>query len=139
VSTHGKWIASHSEEHWSDPSEFDTREEALAYALHEIAAAYEVRHVYTGQIDKITAEDLSCVLDGSRVVEDADEWLYDNVGDEVDHTLPCTRTQEDDLTTRLRAAFAEWMEAHGIESRCYRIEHVKSHEVPEADESAVSP
>lgn len=135
MSTHGKWIASHHEERWTDREEFDTRDEAIAYALSELAPGYDVDRVYTGQIDQITPDEIARAGLGNveTIIENVDEWLYETIGDEVEYNLPSTRTQDDDLMERLRAAFVEWMRVYSIAPCCYRIEHVKSHEVPPPD------
>ncbi len=133
MSTHGKWIASHSEECWTDSNEFDTREQAIAYAVSELAPGHEVKRVYTGQIEEVSMRDLADAgVSAWSVIDSLSCWLHDNVGDEVDYELDVPDEAEADLDKRLTETIHAWMLAHGIKPNCFRIEAVKSHDVPQA-------
>lgn len=131
--THGKWTASTAEEAWNGSEEFDTREEAIAYAVSELGQPGQ--RVYVGQIHEITNAELAeSVFDGDRILEDIDQYLYDQVGDEVTNEMPpTTREQLADLEARLAATLAKWLDDNGMKAPCWRIDHVTRHDVPEAD------
>lgn len=126
--THGKWTASTSEEAWDGLHEFDTRDEAIAFAISELGGT----RVYVGQVHEITAEQMAnAAVDAETVLERVDEWLYEQVGDECNNTLTHTKEQRDDLDRRLKAEVRIWMKANMIAAPCWRIDHVTSHVVPE--------
>jgi hypothetical protein len=126
----GKWLCSTNEEHWGCYETFDTRADALAYGISELAVENGLddgQRVYTGQVSRFAASELAeAAIDGERIIENIDEWLYDNLGGEHDHELVVTKEQRTDLETRLRWQMVSWLDEHKIKAPSYRIEHVKS-------------
>lgn len=131
MSKNGKWMCITDEEHWSSNEEFDSREEALAYATTELVLedGLEVGdHVYTGQVREITAEEIAVAGERAwNVVENLQQWLYDNVGEDYEDALDVSKADEDELQVRLNATILGWLKDRDIKPSCYRIEHVESH------------
>lgn len=127
----GKWTCSTSEEHWDHSEDFDTREEAVAYAMTEFAADYGVEDgglIWVGQIKEIAADDLARHgADAWKVIDNLSERLYELVGDACDYELEVSKDQEADLDERLESAIRGWLNAHGIKPNCFTIEHVEHH------------
>ena len=125
----GKWTCSTNDEHWTTSEEFDTREQALTYA-QQFAVDNDVEPgawIYVGQIVKITQDDLAKEsVDAWRVIDEIEQWLYDNVGSETAIDLHVQKAAEQDLDARLRACVKQWLVDHKIEALCWRIEHVTS-------------
>jgi len=130
MSTPGKWMASTSEETWSDCQEFDTRAEALAYAVSELAVNDDLedgQRVYTGVVRAIDLDELAASgIDSWSVLDQMSCWLHDNVGDELDYEISASKEAEDDLQERLTATVRAWMAAHNVKPNCFHLDCVES-------------
>ncbi len=125
----GKWTCSTDEENWSSCfEEFDTKQEALDYA-QEFAQNEGVEPgltVYVGQVRKITTAHLAeNAASAEVVVENIDEWLYENVGEEIPNQIECTPEQTEDLQRRLNATVEQWLNDNSIEAPCWKVENVQ--------------
>jgi hypothetical protein len=138
VSNAGKWVVSSNEERWDSGEEFDTYEEARAYALKGFPEDWDLEsgdRVFVGQVAEITHEQMAAyAVDVDRVIESIDECLYERVGDEVQNTLPATPEQVHNLGRRLEETIVQWMRDHDLSAPCWSVDHISSHTVPEADE-----
>jgi hypothetical protein len=134
MATNGKWVASSCEDVWDDVNEFDTPEDATAYALDSLAEEHGKQpgdHVYIGQADEITKQEMGdAVADAYAIIDAIDSWIYDEVGYLVDYELKVTPEQTADLQGRLDATVVAWLTDHGLGATVYRIENVKSITVP---------
>ncbi len=137
--TDGKWTCSPHEERWDNGEEFDTREEAFAYARGDFAEEHDIGpggRVYVGRIAAISRERMAdYAIDAERIIEDIDELLYESVGDEVTNELTVTVAQREDLDRRLVATIVQWMIEHDIKAPCWTIENATSHVVGDEAES----
>lgn len=139
----GKWMCSTNEEQWDCREEFDSEEEALAYALSEFAPDYGLEpgdRVFVGQVEEIDRESMAeYAADDERVVEAIGEYIYERVGDDPNdepYDISVSREQQNDLGRMLRATIVEWMTKHDLRAPCFSIGRTSSHVVPDRDESA---
>jgi hypothetical protein len=138
MATTGKWMCSTDEERWSDTSEFDTREEALAYALGELAPYQGLDDgdsVWIGQVREPSLDSLADAgVDAWSVIDSMTCWLYDNVGEFAQDSLDVSKEAEDDLDNRLTATIREWMTVHGIKPTCFLIDAIERHVFKQCEE-----
>jgi hypothetical protein len=130
--TEGKWTCSTDEEHWNCDQEFDTKEEALAYAMSEHAPDMGVedgQRIYVGQVETIKLDALAdSACDADRAIDNMQEWLYENAGEGAEDSLKIiTKDAEADLDVRLTNTVLEWMKAYGIKPNYFLIGYVESH------------
>src|SRR4051812_4462488 len=106
--TDGKWTCSTHEENWDCSEEFNTKEEALAYALSEHAPQQGIddgASIWVGRISATTMEEVAeGTISGDDILDRMACWLYDNVGEDFTDSLDATKEQQDDLERRLVAA-----------------------------------
>jgi len=142
--TDGKWTCSTNEEHWNCSEEFDTRDEALAYAISEFAPDYGLDDgdsFWIGQIAAVTIGEIAeSILDSDGVLDQMACWLHDNVGPDFVDDIDVTNEQADDLEKRLHATVREWAAGHGIKPRCFTLNHIERHTWEQCKETrAVTP
>jgi len=126
---------------WSlDQEDFDgdcaTREEAEQEARSELM---EQEGCDMGTVWTCKQEPVEIKVRGTRVIEQVEEDVYEEVGDVSDGWLGMTSySQDDDLTAILTATFKEWLKKHGLEPTFWKAvdvkEHVKEPEGKETDE-----
>ncbi len=125
----GKWACSTNEEHFQCSEVFDTREDAIAYALDVLAYEYDVDdggRVYTGMIRPLMPSDVA-PFDGDDVIERASERLYDHVNDDVCNGIDASPGDTAELERRLNQVFVDWMiETKSMPKVC-AIEAMQSH------------
>jgi len=125
-----KWICSTQAEFWNCPQEFSTRDEAIAYAITELARAHgleEGRLVYTGEIRFLTADRLLEKLDTKRVLVAIDDLLRGCLGLDFDYEMSANERQQRDLVERLTTTTRKWFVDHKLPSKAWVIQHVRSH------------
>lgn len=141
--TDGKWTCSTNEERWNCGEEFDTRDEAFAYAESAHAPEYGVDDggsFWVGQIKAVTIDEIAAgILDSDSILDQMACWLHDNVGEDFVDDLVVTKPQGDDLETRLAAAVSEWAKAHGIAPTCFTLEHIERHTWERCNEGRTVP
>lgn len=111
----GLWIASNSDERWGRGPLFDTREEAIAYAIGEGMQ-------WTGQIHDLTDEEVADWMvrtceeaDESLAVQDDWSWCEDRlIGD-----APAEAMAE------LHAFVLGWVVRHGIRVPTWRVDEIE--------------
>ena len=137
--TDGKWTCSTNDERWDCGEEFDTREDALAFAISELAPDYGIEDggsVFVGQINKVTIDNIAAgIFDADSVIDQMACWLYDNVGEDFVDDIKVSKEQSEDLEERLAATVREWATANGIEPTCFTLENVERHTWEQCDET----
>lgn len=129
--TPGKWTCSTNEEEWNCTEEFDTREDALAYAVSEFCPDHGVEDggsFWVGQIGEVDIESMSeAACDAWSAIDQMSQWLHDNVGDFAQDELDVSKEAEQDLDERLAKTVREWMDAHSIKPSCFTIDRMERH------------
>lgn len=140
--TDGKWTCSSHEENWNGDDEFDTKEDALAYAISEFAPNYGLDDgdsFWIGQISKVTIDGLAdTVFDSDDILDRMACWIHDNVGPDFVDDIDWTKEQGEDLERRLAATVREWATANDVEPRCYTLENIERHAWEQCKESKTS-
>jgi len=129
--TDRKWICSTRVDGWNGAKEFDTRENAIDYAVHDLAVEQGLeqgRRVYTGQLRDLDAGQIAeRAFDEQSLLGTIERWLRDSFGPDFDWGLASTTEQEADLRKRLVKTIKSWFRDHGIEPGALTVEHVRSH------------
>lgn len=131
MATEGKWTCSTHEEQWDCTEEFDTKEDAIAYAISEHAPSYGIEDgcsIFIGRIHKIEVSELARqAISGARIVEDLEEALWEHCGEAADDGLDVPNGASDDLEKRVIAAIETWAAEHSIAPTCYTLEQIERH------------
>lgn len=129
--TDRKWICSTSADGWNCPEQFDTREQAISYAINTLAVEQKLeqgRRVYTGELRLLEGEKLAeHAFDEQSALGTIERWLRDHFGRDFDCALPSTAAQEADLRRRLIQTLGGWFRDHGIKPSALTVQHVRSH------------
>lgn len=121
------WTFSSNEEHWSNDTDFATREEAIAEAVGVLGLA-EGDRFWTGRAVPVEARELAEANDwGSMIAEQIDQHLYDNVGEVAEDGIEATTAQIKELHTAVALVIQGWLDKHLLTPSCYQLEEVKSH------------
>lgn len=115
-----EWIVELTEsdsEIWSSDIDCNSREEAIEEGMkaakEEGLATFRIgRQEYCSMAR----------IDASTIIENAQEQLYDEVGEVAETYLECvTPEQEKELEDLLNNVFHEWHKKHMLFPNCYRI------------------
>ncbi len=106
---------------WSTDYEgYETKEEAIKDGLGMVNEGVEEGSAF--RVGKIVACRMS-KIDAGRVVEDAQDRLYNEVGEYGETYLEdVTEEQEKELEEALNNVFYEWHKKHNLFSNCYTVE-----------------
>ncbi|HEY6037094.1 MAG TPA: hypothetical protein VIV58_22600 [Kofleriaceae bacterium] len=139
MATDGKWTCSTQEEHWDCTEEFNTRDEALAYAVSEHVPEMGLDHgdnLWVGQIQAVTLEPIVESLFDAESIEDRIAcWLYDNVGEDFADDIAITKAQGEDLERRLAETFRAWATEHKVAPTCFTLARVEHHRWQQCDKA----
>lgn len=125
-----KWICSVDAEYWSCPKQFDTRDQAIAYAITDLAnqrGLEEGRCVYTGEVRHLSADQLLDRIDDRRVVLAIDSLLHDALGPDFDYAISATDDQRQALARQLTSAARKWFASQKLTGKAWIVQHVRSH------------
>jgi hypothetical protein len=115
--------------------QFDSRDTAISEAQSD----YGADGFWIGEAKNPPVR-LADWIGADRILELAGESLWDNdrISSEFDDgdVFVCTKEQETDLITRMKAACDEWQAAHGLIFRTYTFEQMRNVEFIEAKEGS---
>lgn len=121
----GDWCWSQDgERYWST---FATRQEAIDAAKDELLHPHEPgpREVLIARVGSLVdvADAVASSLDSDRICEDAEEYIYDNYGNEESLLEHISSEIWMDLEKRMRVAAEQWVEEHRIRADWYMVDH----------------
>lgn len=126
----GKFTGSTHEEDWNGHETFDTRAEALQHARFDLGAEHDAVDgdlVYTGIVRDLTACDLAEYAErADAVVDELNDYLYENFTDEVCDGLAASPDQVADLAAMLQGTIAAWLCKHQLVPNICHVEDVRS-------------
>jgi len=131
-----KYYYSTDQETYTELGEFDSRDEAVQWAMGELDYL-DHEHDFEIAVEGEPFElDWSFVFDGERLLDDVVETIAPECNEDACDTFRETgREHSDDLVKRLAAAAEAWQKEHGIVIN--GVEQVTTHNLPAAtDEEA---
>lgn len=113
------------DEYWRADIECEIKEEAIKLGT-EMAKEEGIKSFWIG-------EQHSCgmsTIDTTVIIEDAQEQLYNNVGEAGDDYLEnVTEEQQKELEEKLNDVFYEWHKKYNLFPTCYMVENSEKIEV----------
>lgn len=118
------WIVQLSEKEtdiWHSDIDCDSREEALRlgamYAKEEGLKSFWIGRILACGMSNISVD---------SILEDAQEQLFDEVGEVAETYLDNTTTeQEKELEEKLNEVFYEWHKKHNLFPTCYMVQDIE--------------
>jgi hypothetical protein len=124
------WVAVSDEEAFNPANEYDTREEALKEAGEDLGLEAG-QFFWTGRVKYFDLKPaLTRLFDGSRVLEEAQEQLYDDIVDSDEFCAKATVDDQKELEATLLTAFMAWLEKHNWARGYWHLEEMESHQAP---------
>jgi len=122
--TEGKYVWSLSE--IFNSTEFDTVEDALKDATQDEGTGAIVN------IGKIKAVDIKSLINTHRIIDDAQEKVYDQCGEAAEDFLSdITEQQEAEIQDVFAIAFEDWLERNHLMPEFYAVVDIKEYTTKE--------
>ena len=109
---------------WQADIEANSREEAVKLGIEQAKkeglSQFSIRKQVLCSISHIWAD---------SIIENAQEQLYDEVGEVAECYLDTTKEQDKELEDMLNKAFYEWHKKYNLFPSCYKVENTETIEV----------
>lgn len=109
---------------WQADIEANSREEAIKLGTEQ-AKEEGLKQFSIGR--KFSCG-MSCIS-ADTIIENAQEQLYDEVGEVAEGYLDTTKEQDKELEDKLNEVFYEWHKKHNLFPTCYKVENTETIEV----------
>lgn len=109
---------------WQADIETDSREEAIKLGIEQ-AKEEGIKQFSIGRQVSCGMSNISV----DTVIENAQERLYDEVGEVAEGYLDTTKEQDDELEDILNKAFYEWHKKYNLFPTCYKVENTETIDV----------
>ena len=111
-----------SSDMWSSDIDCNSREDAIREGMK---GAIE-DGLDSFRIGKVESCDIPTIY-ASSIIENAQEQLYDDVGDASDTYLDSvTKEQEEELEIELNEVFYRWHKKHKLSPSCYMVSNIEA-------------
>lgn len=105
---------------WQADIETNSREEAIKLGMEQAKeeglSQFSIGKVVLCGMPYISAD---------TVIENAQEQLYDEVGEVAEGYLDTTKEQDKELEDKLNEVFYEWHKKHNLFPTCYKVENIE--------------
>ena len=105
---------------WIADIETNSKEEAIKLGIEQ-AKEIGIKEFSIGKMVKCGMSTISV----DNVIEDAQQQLYDEVGEIAEDYLDITMEQYDELELKLNEIFYEWHKKHNLFPTCYKVENTE--------------
>lgn len=109
---------------WQGDIETNSREEAIKLGMEEAKeeglSQFSIGKQVLCNISHIWAD---------SIIENAQEQLYDEVGEVAECYLDTTKEQDEELELKLNEVFYEWHKKHNLFPSCYKVENIETIDV----------
>jgi hypothetical protein len=105
---------------WQSDIECKSREEAIKLGIEQAK--------YLGLREFSIGKKIQCgiaFISADTIIEDAQEQLYDEVGEAAEDYLDTTKEQDKELEDKLNEAFYEWHKKYNLFPTCYKAENIE--------------
>lgn len=109
---------------WQSDIECKSREEAIKLGIEQSK--------YLGLRQFSIGRQVSCgmsYISADTVIENAQEQLYDEVGEVAEGYLDTTKEQDKELEDMLNKVFYEWHKKYNLFPTCYKVENTETIDV----------
>ncbi|NFO86480.1 hypothetical protein FDC58_10540 [Clostridium botulinum] len=109
---------------WKADIETNSREEAIKLGIEQAKEG--------GLSQFSIGRQIPCGMSSisvDSVIENAQEQLYDEVGEVAEGYLDATKEQYEELEDKLNELFYEWHKKHNLFPTCYKVENTETIEV----------
>jgi len=126
----GMWLTSSNDEHWSGEAFFESRAEAIRYAVSE-------GHTYIGRVFNLSDDDVAEAFvrdwdDADFHLTEQDEWSW------CDDSI--VRKPTDEAREELHQLVKAWVERHSLREPTWRVEEIEGpFDWSTSDEAGVVP
>lgn len=109
---------------WQGDIETNSREEAIKLGMEEAKEK--------GLVQFSIGKQVPCgisYISVDTIIENAQEQLYDEVGEVAESYLDTTKEQNEELELKLNEVFYEWHKKHNLFPSCYIVENTETIDV----------
>jgi hypothetical protein len=122
-----EWAWSDDREDWSNSGSCISRDEAIDAASVTLGPGTQF---WTGRCVPVEALTLAKVVGRvaeSHAVDEINEWLYENIGEDCGDAFSCTSAELTELNTLVTGMVRGWLEIHRLTPDVFTVVDIQAH------------